>query len=218
MAEGRDKDRKLDELEKRHQKLKQRRQQWEEKNNLKPLPSQVNNTNRTNSHESPPQEPKEENESFDAREFAQSTITYYSDLTLKSKQGNEIQELSEKFIADAKKMNSGLSHKKALIIAGASCSALSGWIAYKNKHRFIEHCNRISTKKVAKTIFYLGCGSAIFVAGLYGYKKISNVFNTPIKKNEEPKIIIVQSDIDDTPRYQERAQEIRDKYKSLSEN
>ncbi len=213
MAEGRDKDRKLDELEKRHQKLKKRRQQWEEKNNLKPLPSQANNTNRKNNHESPPQETIEQKDSFSLREFVQSTMTNFPDPSLDAeKRDAENHELYEKILAKSKKLNNGLNPKKALLIAGASCTALSGWIAYKNKNRFIEYCNRINTKKAAKTIFYLGCGSAVFVAGLYGYKKIANVFNTPIKKNEEPKIIYVQSDIDDTPRYQERAQEIRDKY------
>lgn len=172
MAEGRDKDRKLDELEKRHQKLKKRRQQWEEKNNLKPLPSQANNTNRKNNHESPPQEPKDENHSFDVREFAQSTITYYSDLAKKAEEREkEWDELVKKSLTDAKKLHDHLNPKKALLIAGASCTALSGWIAYKNKNRFIEYCNRINTKKAAKTIFYLGCGSAVFVAGCMDTKR-----------------------------------------------
>lgn len=211
MKEGKEKDKKINELQKRRESLKLRTQRWEEKNNLSPLPPKNNNTNVQYQSEEPTSE--KSNYSFDTKQYVEQASKWLSEQSEKStEQQEEFDKLLASGLASAKKLNS-LNCRKALLIAGASCTALSGWIAYKNKHRFIEQCNRCDTKKLAKTILYVGCGSAVFVAGLYGYKKLVNRLGEMSKNKDMPKpVIIVSTNSEHEPTYQEKVQDLKDKY------
>ncbi|MFZ5953530.1 MAG: hypothetical protein ACOYT8_00345 [Candidatus Dependentiae bacterium] len=181
---------------------KQRAEQWESKNNL---PQNCDNNNDARSNE--------QNELNDhlVRDF----ISWAEDHTARQeKQRKDFDALAKKAIEDAKKMNPPLlNHKKALLLAGASCTALSGWVAYKNRERIAEYYNRIDPKKLAKTCLYIGCGSAVFIAGLYGYKKLTTLNWSSKNKLEEPEIVIIPTRATTSKReYQDHAQEMREKY------
>lgn len=211
MKEGRKKDKKINELQKRRDTLKLRTQRWEEKNNLSPLPPKNNNTNVQ--HQPDESTYEESDHSFDTKQYVEQASTWLSERSEKStEQQEEFDKLLVKGLDKAKKLNS-LNRTKMLLIAGASCTALSGWIAYKNKHRFIEQCNRCDTKKLAKTILYVGCGSAVFVAGLYGYKKLVNRLGEMSKNKDKPEsVTIVSTNSEYEPTYQDKVQHLKDKY------